>query len=378
MCEGRAGKMPFLLIVDSSQERERYSCVTLTGGFDMETPSRSVTVVGAGAIGGVTAAFLKKAGWNVKIVCKHQEIADRCAGPGIRVFGKKGEDHVRLRALKDIADLKGAEDVVLLATKATDCVDAARELLPFLKDDSALVSLQNGICEQALAEVVGRERVMGCVVGWGATMHGPGELEVTSDGEFVIGNIDGKPDHRLQPAQDMLNTVMPTRISGNVMGELYSKLIINSCINSLGAITGLTLGKMLALKKVRNIFIELIREMMAVAEAMDITVEPGGGGKMDYYRFLAGAGRIADLKRHLTIRVIGFKYRRIKSSSLQSLERGRITEIDFLNGYVCEQGRRLGVPTPLNENVVAVIKGIESGERQITLDNLEDSAFAHF
>ena len=89
---------------------------------------------------------------------------------------------------------------MLLATKATECVDAARELLPFLRDDSILVSLQNGICEQALAEIVGRERVMGCVVGWGATMHGPGELEVTSDGEFVIGNIDGRPDHRLQLA----------------------------------------------------------------------------------------------------------------------------------------------------------------------------------
>jgi 2-dehydropantoate 2-reductase len=340
--------------------------------------STSVTVVGAGAIGGVTAAFLKKAGWNVKIVCKHQEIADRCAEPGIHLLGKKGEDHVRLRALKNITDLNEPQDVTFLATKATECVDAARELLPFLRDDSVLVSLQNGICEQALAEIVGRERVMGCVVGWGATMHGPGELEVTSHGEFVIGAIDGKPDHRLQLAQEMLRTVMPTRISDNVMGELYSKLIINSCINSLGAITGLTLGKMLAVKKVRNIFIELMREMMAVAEAMDITVEPGGGGKMDYYRFLADRGRIADLKRHLLIRLIGFKYRRIKSSSLQSLERGRITEIDFLNGYVCEQGRRLGVPTPLNENVVSVIKEIESGERQIGLDNLSDPAFEGF
>lgn len=340
--------------------------------------STSVTAVGAGAIGGVTAAFLKKAGWNVKIVCKHQEIADRCAKPGIHVFGRKGEDHVRLRALKSITDLNEPQDVTLLATKATECVDAARELLPFLRDDSILVSLQNGICEQALAEIVGRERVMGCVVGWGSTMHAPGELEVTSDGEFVVGAIDGASDHRLELTRKMLNTVMPTRISNNIVGELYSKLIINSCINSLGAITGLTLGKMLAVKKVRNIFIELMREMMAVAEAMDITVEPGGGGKIDYYRLLAQHGRIADFKRHLLIRVIGFKYRQVKPSSLQSLERGRKTEIDFLNGYVCEEGRRLGIPTPLNENVVAVIKEIESGARKIGLDNLYDSAFERF
>ena len=83
---------------------------------------------------------------------------------------------------------------------------------------------------------------------------------------------------------------MPTRISDNIMGELYSKLIINSCINSLGAITGLTLGKMLGIRKVRNIFIELMREMMRVAAGIGITVEPGGGGKIDYYRVLGDMG----------------------------------------------------------------------------------------
>jgi len=344
----------------------------------MNKDNPSVVVVGAGAIGGVTAAFLKEAGWDVRLVCKHKEIADRCTDPGVHVFGLKSENWVKLKGLENIKDLEGPQDVVFLATKATDCVDAARALLPFIRDDSILVSLQNGICEEALAEVAGRDRVIGCVVGWGATMHGPGELEVTSSGEFVIGNIDSKPDNRLSLVQEMLNTVMPTRISDNIMGELYSKLIINSCINSLGAITGLTLGKMLAIRKVRNIFIELMREMMRVAAGIGITVEPGGGGKMDYYRVLADNGRIADLKRHLLIRVIGFKYRRIKSSSLQSLERGRKTEIEFLNEYVCDQGRLTGVATPLNEKVVSIIKQIESGARQIGVENLADSAFNGF
>jgi 2-dehydropantoate 2-reductase len=76
-----------------------------------------------------------------------------------------------------------------------------------------VVSLQNGICEDALAEVLGRQRVIGCVVGWGATHRRPAELEVTSEGKFVIGNIDHKPDERLSPIKQMLDAVYPTCIS---------------------------------------------------------------------------------------------------------------------------------------------------------------------
>jgi 2-dehydropantoate 2-reductase len=176
----------------------------------------------------------------------------------------------------------------------------------------------------------------------------------------------------------MLNEVAPCRISQNIMGELYAKLVINACINSLGAIAGLNLGGLLAVKKVRNIFIVLMREAMDVAEAMGLKVEPGGGGKLDYYRFVEGKGLLAQWKRHLMIRAIGFKYRRIKSSSLQSLERGRGTEIDYLNGYICERGREHGVPTPLNDIVVAMVKQIEAGERSITPENIYNPAFNDF
>ena len=113
---------------------------------------------------------------------------------------------------------------------------------------------------------------------------------------------------------------------------------------------------------------------MAVAEAMQIHVEPAGSGKLDYYKLLAGKGKSAGLKRDLTIRIIGFKYRRIKSSSLQSLERGRRTEIDFLNGYICEKGKALGVPTTLNSAVKAMVLEIENGQRQMSLDNLDELA----
>ncbi len=334
-----------------------------------------IAVVGAGAIGGTTAAYIAGAGWNVELVCKHEDTVERATSPGLHIFGVKGRQATPVRAVKDISQLSGPKDFVLLAVKATDCVTAARELLPYLGETSAVVSLQNGICEEALSGVIGRDRVIGCVVGWGATMHGPGELEITSDGEFVIGNLDGHQDKRLHVVREMLSMVVPTRLSNNIMGELYSKLIVNSCINSLGVLTGWTLGRLLGEARVRKIFIGLMREAIEVANSMGIKVEPGGGGKLDFYRFLEGDGFLADLKRNLLIRVIGMKYRRIRSSSLQSLDRGRRTEVGYLNGYICAKGRENGIATPLNDAVVGLIMEIETGMRSISPANLDASAF---
>jgi 2-dehydropantoate 2-reductase len=335
-------------------------------------------VIGAGAIGGVTAAFLKKAGWDPILVCKHSDTLAQVKAPGLQVVGLKGTHPVPLKAVQTISQLPVGLDIVFHATKANDCIAAAEELLPLLKPESMVVSLQNGISEDALADVLGRERVVGCVVGWGATHAGSGKLEVTSEGEFVLGNIDHRPDDRLETVRLMLSAVQPTRISDNIMGELYSKLMINACINSLGAITGVTLGELIAVRKIRRIFIALMREALAVANVMGIRVAPSTGGKLDYYQFLAGSGILKQIKRHLIIRIIGLKYRRIRSSSLQSLERGRPTEVDFLNGYICDRAADHGVPVPVNRAVVAMIKAIETGERPLSMENMTDPVFSEF
>jgi 2-dehydropantoate 2-reductase len=337
-----------------------------------------VAVIGAGAIGGVTAALMKKAGYDPILVCRHQEIVDRATSGGVHVSGLKGDHRVALKAVRTVDDLPDDVDIVFLATKANDCVAAARTLMPRLKNDALLVSMQNGIAEEALARVVDSDRIIGCVVGWGATQAGAGSLEVTSPGEFVIGNWDpGADPGRLMPIQTMLAAVQPTETTANIIGHLYAKLIINACINSLGVIAGVTLGRLLAEKRIRRLFIEMMREAMAVADAIGIRVEPAAGGRLNYYRFLEGRGKIRQFKRDLFIRMIGFKYRRIKSSSLQSLERGRPTEIDFLNGYICDQARVHGVPVPANDAVVAMVHQIQDGSRSIGLANLDDPVFGH-
>lgn len=333
-----------------------------------------IAVVGAGAVGGITAGLLKKDGYDVEVVCKYPDLARQIQSQGLHITGVKGDFHASMPAVAEITDMKEKKDIVFLATKATEMLDAARRLEALLKEDAIVVSLQNGICEPSLAEVLGRQRVIGCVVGWGATMHAPGELEMTSTGEFIIGNIDGRQDARLAPLQAIMNAVLPTRISPEIFSDLYSKLIVNACITSLGAVCGLTMGEMLASKKARNLFIAVMKEAMAVAQTANIRVPPYGG-KLDYYRFLGPDGFLGDLRRHLVIRAIGLKYRRLTSSSLQSLLRGRKTEIDYLSGYICREGRRLGVATPVNDRIVAMIHEIEAAERKITVENFQAPCF---
>ncbi|MEA3348035.1 MAG: ketopantoate reductase C-terminal domain-containing protein, partial [Pseudomonadota bacterium] len=223
---------------------------------------------------------------------------------------------------------------------------------------------------EVLAGILGRERVIGCVTGWGATMHSPGKLEMTSLGDFIIGNIDNREDPRLEQVQTILDCVLPTKISTNIAGDLYAKLIINSCITSVGALCGLYLGEMLARKKVRRIFFKIMEEALEVAKALDIQVEVLAG-KLNYYTFLENKGFLADIKRELFLRVLGFKYRKLKSSTLQSLERGKKTEIDYLTGFITANAEKLNVSTPVNSQVYQIVKEIEQGKRKISPENLD-------
>jgi 2-dehydropantoate 2-reductase len=333
----------------------------------MDARDAKILVVGGGAIGGITAGFLAKAGRNVGVVDKNRAIIDRIRAQGLHVSGAGGEFRVTLPAYAGIEEVPDKADVVLLATKATTLPGVAEALKPALHEGSRVVSLQNGICEEMIAAVLGQDATVGCVVGWGATMRAPGELEMTSTGDFIIGRLDGRTDAALSLVRDILSSARPTTISANIMGHLYAKLAINSCITTLGAVSGLYLGKMLAAKKARTIFIGIIREAMAVAGAMGLNVEPLA--HLDLASFLKGDGFLGNLKRHLLIRLIGFKYRKLKSSSLQSLERGERTEIDFFNGYIGRKGRELGIPTHINDRLTAMVKEIEAGTRKISASN---------
>lgn len=330
------------------------------------TERKNILVIGAGAVGGITAAVLKKHNYNVNLVSKYQEITDISNTKGLHIFGHCGDHRVKVPAVARVVDIKIQPDYVFIATKALDMPQAAKDILPFLHEDARVISMQNGIVEEELASIVGTERTVGSSVGWGATMHENGKLEMTSGGEFVIGYLDRPEDEKLKHIQEMLSHIVPVTISDHILSDLYSKLIINSCVSSLGAICGQTLGKMLGQRKVRIIFLRIIREAIDVAKAMKLVVKPYAG-RLNYYALL----KQSSVRQHLFLMAFGFKYRKLRSSSLQSLLRGRKTEVLYFNGFIVDKGKEFEVSTPVNVSITKMIQEIEDKKREITPVNFE-------
>ena len=343
----------------------------------METKQPKILVIGAGGIGGITSAHIARAGYDIEIVDIQPGLADKITTEGIHVRGMRGDFRVRMNACDDIRKVQEKKDVVLIATKANSLEQVARDIQSVLGENAVLVSMQNGMCAEHLSSIFGDQKVIGCVIGWGATVHGPCELEMTSKGDLVIGYQGSQKANHFEFVREILGTIAPVIITDNLHGYLYSKLIINSCITTVGALCGLTLGKMLAKRKARNIFIHIIREGIAVGKALGIKVEKYGG-KVDFYKIADDTTCIGQFRSHLIIRIIGLKYKRLKSSSLQSLQAGQPTEVGFLNGYIARNAQSLNIPVPLNDFLITTIREIEGGKRAIAPENLDLSFFDQY
>jgi 2-dehydropantoate 2-reductase len=340
--------------------------------------SPRLLLMGCGSIGGVIAGGLLRAGHDVTIVAHNEDICQAIDTAGLRVTTPQGRSTVPTTAHAHLDEVrgKGPFDIVLLAMKATEVEQAARDVDAHLSPQGYVVTLQNGVVEDRVAAILGRERVIGALVGWGATMHAPGVCEMTSRGELVVGELDGQVTPRVQQLKATLDAAAPTAVSTNIYGALWSKLAINCVVTALGAVTGQLLGHMLQRHAIRRLALSIISEVVDVAEAHAIAPEPVGGTLEIHRLYLAPDRRAATfgldlIPRHAIMLAVGLKFRRLKSSMLQSLERGRRTEIDFMNGYVVERGRESGVPTPVNAALTALVREIEAGTRPSSPHNLE-------
>ncbi len=332
---------------------------------------RSV-LIGPGAIGGTVATLITNAGFPLDVVCENETYAAQFREQGFHLSGARGEHTVKLNTMVGIENLEPGYDICIISTKAFIMPKLARDMLPKLKPDSIVVCMQNGICTDLLAEVVGDERTVSCMIGFGATMHAQGDVEMTSLGEFAIGYRSGESNEKLEYLRDMMNAVLPTTISKNITGDLFSKLIINSCINSLGGLTGVTLGTMLNDKRARVLFLAVAREGIRVAKAMKIEV-PAFNGILNYNLLLFSQAKLYDFICETLFRIVGkLKYSSVKVSTLQTLERGEKTEIDYFNGYLAKMGAQHGVATPICAQLTEMIHQIERGERKIAMENLYD------
>ncbi|MEA3339118.1 MAG: ketopantoate reductase family protein, partial [Chloroflexota bacterium] len=274
-------------------------------------------------------------------------------------------------------EVEGVFDVACLAMKGADVEQAARDVESYLSPQGRVVTFQNGVVEDRVSAILGRERVIGALVGWGATMHEPGVSEMTSHGEIIVGELDGQLTPRVQRLKATLESIGPVTISDNIYGVLWSKLTLNCATSATGAVTGQLLGEMLRRNCGRRLALAIMSEVVDVAEACEILLEPVGG-TLDVHRLYLpperrdGGVGFDLIFKHAIMLVVGSKFRRLKSSMLQSIERGRPAEVDFLNGYVVERGREKGVPTPVNAALTALVRQVEAGTREISPHNLEE------
>jgi 2-dehydropantoate 2-reductase len=310
-----------------------------------------VLVVGAGAIGGVVAAKMTPAVRRVTVLDANAEHVARMRDPGL-VFEERGAEHtVRLDAVSAPGELEGRYDLALVAVKAPLHEAALRPLVARDAAD-AYVSLGNGLIQDRLAQIVGAERLLACLVEWGGTNLAPGRLVRDTVAPMVVGELDGVERERTRLLARCLETVGEARVTGNVRGMIWSKLLLNTAFTGLSAVSGLRYGGVAAHPAGREAAVGIWAEGLAVGEAEGPKLEPVLG--VAPREVVAGGDAVERL-----MAIAG----NTKPSMLQDLEQGRATEVDVVNGGVAARGRAHGIPTPLNDRVVELVHAMERGER---------------
>jgi 2-dehydropantoate 2-reductase len=320
----------------------------------------AVLVVGGGAIGGITAAKLAPALRRVTVLDADEEHAAALRDAGL-VYEEAGAEHrVRLDAVTAPDQLDADYDFALVAIKAP-VHTAALPPLAATGRVACFASLGNGLIQDRMAELVGRDRLLACLVEWAGSNVGPGRLVRDTVGPMVVGELDGPERARTRLLARCLEAVGAVKVSGNIRGQIWSKLLVNSTFTAMSALSGLRYGA--AAERSPAAAFGLWAEGLAVAEAEGIALEPVLDTEP---REMLGDGRDAALARMMG--VAGNS----RPSMLQDLEAGRATEVDFINGGVAARGRAHGVPTPLNDRAVALVHAMERGEREPAADVLDE------
>lgn len=324
---------------------------------------RRIGIVGAGAIGGVVGGMLTRAGRDVTLIEQWPDHVEAMKKVGLRLSGTCGEHLVAVKALNlyELQSVTEPFDAVFIAVKSYDTDWATMLGCAYLKPDGVVVDFQNGLNDERVAAVAGRHRTLGCVITIGAGFYEPGHVIRTDTGTvgFKIGEHDGGVTDRARELADLMNAVAPAQVTTNLFGERWSKLAINCMANPLAGLTGLGSAEVRIDPRVSAVGIHLGAEVVMVGRAVGHEVEPIYG--IAVQRFVDAYGG-KGLRELLTdVAEVARKRGGGRPSLLQDVMRGRRTEIDYLNGAVCDHGRKVGVKTPYNDAVVGIFKDLGVG-----------------
>ena len=327
-------------------------------------------IFGAGSLGTILGAYITKNGGRVDLINHNREHIAALRERGAHITGRVDFIQPVVAYTDDM--MSGRYDIFFLTTKQRNNDQVVRYLKCFLAEDGVIVSLQNGIPELGIEQIVGPEHVLGCTAAWGATMTGPGVSELTSSPDaltFQLGSLSPYPNPHIQDVKNILSLMGPVIVDPNFIGTRWSKLLINASFSGSSTVLGSTFGEAILNRKSRKVVQALIKECIDVCAKADIQFEPVQGKDivklLDYHNSLKKAFSFYVLP--LTMR----KHFQLKASMLQDIEQGKKTEVDAINGVVSSYGRKVGCPTPMNDRVVELIHKIEDGELKPCFDNLK-------
>jgi 2-dehydropantoate 2-reductase len=300
-----------------------------------------IVIVGAGAMGSLFAGFLSKSKEEVWILEKNKERSQKINQNGIHIEGVSGSWQAQIKATTEPKEI-GEVNLVIICVKSYHTKEAITQSKPLIGENSCVLTLQNGIGNiEIISEVIGQDKVVGGVTNQGATLLDVGQIRHAGRGETIIGRLDAKTPVEMRTLRDIFNKVgLETRISRDIKGLLWSKLIINAGINALTAITRLNNGKLVELEGTRKILREAVSEATKIAKRKRI--------KLIYDDPLAKVEAVCEATSANI------------SSMLQDVLKHKRTEIDFINGVVVRQGQELGILTPVNSVLADLVKTIEA------------------
>jgi 2-dehydropantoate 2-reductase len=304
-----------------------------------------IAVVGAGAVGSFYGAMLARAGHRVTLIGRpaHAQAIKR---DGLKLDLAKSPriETVQIEASSEFSSLQTA-DLVLFCVKSTDSASVALQIDPYLAPHALIMSLQNGVENAALIAQQIPHAVIPCVVYVASEITAPGCVKHHGRGDLVIGTMQPSrlidPQKTLQEIVELFGSAqVPVQISQNVMAELWSKLMINCAFNAISGLAQIQYGKLAALASVRSTQTALVKEVIAVAHADGI--------------------HLSEAIALQAVEQISVTMGSQKSSTAQDMARSKPSEIDHLNGFIVRRGQALGVATPVNQALFALVKLVES------------------
>lgn len=331
-----------------------------------------VTIVGAGAIGGVTGASLTRAGHDVLLV---DQAADHVAAMnerGLEIVTTAGAWSVPVRAVTPDA-MPPTLDLVLLAVKAQHTELALDRIQPRLARRGTVVSLQNGLNESVIAARVGAERAVGCLVNWAADWIAPGRIQHGGVGTFALGELDGELSPRVKELADLLSAVTPTQVSSNIQGLKWAKHVYSALLVATALVDAHVYEVVERSPDIQRMLVALVAEGMAVAEAEGVQIEAFDEFDPVWYRAGAAGDGAAVARAMVAISKFYRSHTKTKTGIWRDLAvRKRKTEVEAHVGATLARAERHGIRTPLSRRLLALIGELETGRRVMAWENLDE------